>query len=354
MTDNPAPRLFSVSVVIPLFNKEAAVARTIGSVIAQTRPPDELIIVDDGSSDRSVKIARDVLSGAPAKIEWRIISQDNAGVSAARNRGADESRSRFIAFLDGDDEWLPTYLAEIERLASDFGDATVLTVRLAKPGPHGRLLPEPSALPRHFVGRLDRPLDLYRRGYGIMSSSSIVIRRDAWHRSGGFPPGVAAGEDMYWWLRLCMSEGFAHSSAILSVWHIEHSGHERRKGEVPYHLHYFLGTEEGRSQLANRDLSRFLASNLVSHVGGRKLVNSPRVVTELRRLSSALPLTLRLPCWAVAIAPRWSVVAGVAGRDWWRGMKQAMSKRRNAAEAPGGPRSAEGDRPVRSRLSRSR
>ena len=328
-------RSFSVSVVIPLFNKEAAVARTVQSVLAQTRSPDELIIVDDGSSDRSAEIARAVLASAPATIEWRIISQENAGVSTARNRGAAESRSRFIAFLDGDDEWLPSYLAEIERLAIDFPDATVLTVRLAKPGLNGRLLPEPSALPRHFVGRLERPLDLYRRGYGIMSSSSIVIRRDAWERSRGFPIGVAAGEDMYWWLNLCMSERFAHSSAMLSVWHVEHSGHERRKGEVPYHLHYFLGTDEGRRQLANRDLSRFLASNLVSHVGGRKLTGSPQVVAELRRLSSALPLRLRLPCWAVAIAPRWTVAAGVSLRDSWRVFKEQISKPRHPLEKLG-------------------
>lgn len=330
MTAGSRPAPFLVSVVIPLYNKEAAVERTIRSVITQTRPPDELLIVDDGSSDRSAEIARKVLAEAPPGIECRMISQDNAGVSAARNRGAAESRSEFIAFLDGDDEWLPTYLAEIERLASDYPDATVLTVRLAKPGLNGRLLPEPSALPRDFVGRLDRPLDLYRRGYGIMSSSSIVIRRDAWERSGGFPLGVAAGEDMYWWLKLCMTEGFAHSSAMLSVWHIEHSGHERRKGEVPYHLHYFLGTEDGRRHLANKDLSRFLASNLVSHVGGRKLAKSPRVVTQLRRLSSALPLTLRLPCWAIAIAPRWSVAAGVTVRDSWRGMKRRVWNRRGA------------------------
>lgn len=321
----PSPP-FSVSVVVPLFNKEAAVARTVQSVLAQTRLPDELIIVDDGSSDASAEIAGKILSNAPTRIDWRIIRQENAGVSVARNRGAGESRSHFIAFLDGDDEWLPTYLAEIQRLAVEFPEATVLTVRLAKPGPGRRLLPEPSALPRNFFGKLDRPLDLYRRGYGIMSSSSLVIRRDAWRRSGGFPPGVAAGEDMYWWLKLCMSEIFAHSSAMLSVWHIEHSGSEGRKGEVPYHLQYFLGTDEGRRQLANDDLSRFLASNLVSHIGGRKLINSPDVVAELQRLSRALPLKLRLPCWAVAIAPRWSLATGVALRDSWREIRQRRSK----------------------------
>ena len=317
---------FSVSVVIPLFNKEAAVERTIRSVLGQSRQPDELIVIDDGSSDRSAEIAHDILSSAGVKFDWRLISQDNAGVSVARNRGADESRSRFIAFLDGDDEWLPTYLAEIERLAHAFPEATVLTVRLAKPGPEGRLLPEPSALPRDFFGMLKRPLDLYRRGYGIMSSSSLVIRRDAWERSGAFPRGVAVGEDMYWWVKLCMSETFAHSSEMLSIWHIEHSGNLHRKGEAPYHLTYFLGTAEGRRQLSNLDLSRFLASNLVSHMGGRRLMGDEKVAAQLRQLSAALPPRLRAMCWTVGVAPRWSLATGLALRDAWRQVRRSVAK----------------------------
>jgi glycosyltransferase involved in cell wall biosynthesis len=322
--DPPAP--FSVAVVIPLFNKEAAVGRTVESVLRQSKRPDELIVVDDGSSDRSAEIARATLANAAADVDWQIVAQDNAGVSVARNRGAAESRSRYIAFLDGDDEWLPGYLAEIEKLSRAHPDATVLTVRLAKPGPKGRLLPEPSAVPRGFFGTLERPLDLYRRGYGIMSSSSIVVRRDAWNRSGGFPAGVRSGEDMFWWLKLCMSERFAHSSALLSVWHVEHSGRHQRRGEVPYHLLYFLGTDEGRARLGSRDLSRFLASNLVSHIGGARLLGADAVVGELRRLSRALPPRLRLRCWATAAAPRWSLEAGLAVRREWRSLRGITQK----------------------------
>lgn len=323
----PSGDTFSISVVIPLFNKQGAIDRTINSVLRQSRTPEELIVVDDGSSDRSAEIARKALAEGAERIRWRLISQENSGVSVARNRGAEEAAFNFIAFLDADDEWLPTYLEEIERLARTYPEATVFTVRLAKPGPQG-LVPEPSALPPDFFGMLARPLDVYRRGYGIISSSSIVIRRDAWERSGGFPAGVRSGEDMFWWLHLCMAERFAHSGAMLSVWHIEHSGFEHRKGEVPHHLCHFLGTEEGRRKLGDRDLARFLATNLISQIGGRRVAGDQNVARELWRLSRSLPFPLGLKCWAVAAAPNWSLKTGLAIRNRWRRVKHA---RRRAA-----------------------
>ena len=100
------PSQFAIAVVIPLFNKEAAIETTIRSVLDQTRLPDELIIVDDDSSDRSVANAERALANAPEGLRWRILSQANAGVSAARNHVAAESSSQYIAFLDADDEWL--------------------------------------------------------------------------------------------------------------------------------------------------------------------------------------------------------------------------------------------------------
>jgi glycosyltransferase involved in cell wall biosynthesis len=327
MLDVPlSSKTFTVSVVIPLFNKERSIRRTIDSVLRQSRRPEELIVVDDGSSDRSAEIALETLSRGGDGLRWRVVSQQNSGVSLARNRGAEEATSHFIAFLDADDEWLPAYLEEIERLAGAHPEATVLTVRLAKPGRKGQLLPEPSALPPGFFGMLARPLDLYRRGYGIISSSSVVIRRDAWERSGGFPAGVRSGEDMFWWLHLCMAEKFAHSAAMLSVWHVEDSGFEHRRGEVPHHLAYFLGTDEGRRKLRDRDLARFIATNLISQIGGRRVAGDQRVARELWRLSRALPFPLGFKCWAVAAAPRWSLKTGLAVRNRWRHLYHSLRK----------------------------
>ncbi len=94
-----------VSVVIPLYNKAAFVERSVRSALTQTHADFDLIIVDDGSTDRSAQIV-----SAIGDTRIRLVQQDNAGPGAARNRGIAEAETDLIAFLDADDTWRPEYL----------------------------------------------------------------------------------------------------------------------------------------------------------------------------------------------------------------------------------------------------
>jgi len=94
----------TVSVIVPTFNRAGWVASTVASALAQTRPPLEVIIVDDGSTDDSEAAVRAI--GGPV----RYLRQANAGVAAARNAGAREARGDFLAFLDCEDLWEPEKL----------------------------------------------------------------------------------------------------------------------------------------------------------------------------------------------------------------------------------------------------
>ena len=98
------PKPFSVSVVIPAYNAEPYIVRTIESVLAQTHPPDEIIVVDDGSTDQTAERVKHY------DAHVRYIHQPNAGASQARNTGIKAANSEWIAFLDADDEWLPEKL----------------------------------------------------------------------------------------------------------------------------------------------------------------------------------------------------------------------------------------------------
>jgi glycosyltransferase involved in cell wall biosynthesis len=318
---------FTVSLVIPLYNKEGAIECTLKSVLRQTRTPEELIIVDDGSTDESVAVVRRVLSAEQTPIKIRILVQKNEGVSAARNRGAEAASSDYIAFLDADDEWSPTCLAEFEKLALAFPQAAVLTVRLSTIRPDGVLVLQPSSLPTRFFGELERPLREYSRGYGIISSSSVAIGRAAWLRSGGFPPGAQSGEDICCWLKLCMTERFAHSALPLSIRHDEHSASAARRGSVPHHFSYFLGDPEGRKYLANLDLVKFLASNLAVQIGGFRLARDFAVVSELRRLSAILPVRFRMPSLAALLAPTWALRAAKRWKRVNRSQQRRLSVR---------------------------
>lgn len=94
-----------VSVVVPLFNKSRYIARTLASVLGQSFTDFELIVIDDGSTDNGPEIVTRIHDA-----RLRLIRQNNAGPGATRNVGIENSTGTFLAFLDADDEWMPTYL----------------------------------------------------------------------------------------------------------------------------------------------------------------------------------------------------------------------------------------------------
>ena len=114
------------SVVIPLYNKEHYIEKTIRSVLDQTCTDYEVIVVDDGSKDNSLALARRFESD-----RVRVIPQENQGVSAARNTGILNANGEFICFLDADDEWRPDYLATIDSLTERYPESAIFVTAYA-------------------------------------------------------------------------------------------------------------------------------------------------------------------------------------------------------------------------------
>lgn len=185
----PAP---SISVVIPLYNKEREIGATLRSVLAQTRLPTEIVVVDDGSTDRGAEVVRAV--GSPLV---RLLVQPNSGVSAARNRGVAEMQGEYAAFLDADDRWEPGYLAEIAALIREFPGCGIYSTAFWAVGRKGRSAapcPERRGIVDHFFR------DSAHR-YIAIPSASVVPRR-VFDEAGGFPAGMKIGEDLYLWIRI--------------------------------------------------------------------------------------------------------------------------------------------------------
>src|ERR1022692_3824950 len=111
------------SVVIPLYNKAAYISTAIESVLNQDYLEFELIIVNDGSTDRSLEIIR--LINDSLKEQFRIINQSNSGVSTARNNGVKAANYNFIAFLDADDWWDKDFLKEMNVLIVNYNEAGI-------------------------------------------------------------------------------------------------------------------------------------------------------------------------------------------------------------------------------------
>ena len=113
------------SVIIPLYNKAPYIRKALESVFAQTYTDYELIGVDDGSSDNSLAVAKQCITdrcavdrhdGCRSALPVEIIEQANSGVSAARNNGVAASSGDYIAFLDADDWWEPTFLEKMAKI----------------------------------------------------------------------------------------------------------------------------------------------------------------------------------------------------------------------------------------------
>ncbi len=186
----------SISVVIPLYDKRDEVDAALRSVLAQTLPPAEIIVVDDGSTDGGASVVETVAAEEGRGLV-RLLVQPNAGVSAARNRGVAEARGEYVAFLDADDRWEPGYLAEIAALTAEFPGCGIYSAAFWIVA-GARRFPAPCPGRRGVVDNFFR--DSAHRYIAIPSAS--VVPRSLFDEVGGFPPGMKIGEDLYLWIEI--------------------------------------------------------------------------------------------------------------------------------------------------------
>ena len=204
-----------ISVVIPLYNKAPHINRTLNSVLAQAVKADEIIVVDDGSTDGGAEIV-----GKHNDPIIKIVRQENKGQSGARNRGVEESRNSLIAFLDADDEWHHDFLKEIEVLINNFPDCGAYTVSSYTIRPDGSIYYPDIALlpPEPWIGIIPNFFALFQRGLAF-NSSSIVIPKVIINDVGGYPEKIRQSEDADLWVRIAVKYPIAFSPKRLAVYH---------------------------------------------------------------------------------------------------------------------------------------
>ncbi len=242
------------SVIIPLYNKAPYIRKALESVLAQTYTDYELIIVDDGSTDGSAEIAEAILqeairlqgyeakglenSGAdnqasrlspltsnltsdsvpasrlsgvpenacgdlgcssPLAFCLRLLKQPNQGVSAARNTGVAASTGDYVAFLDADDWWEPTYLERMAQLINDYPDAGLYASNYVyyKPGKTHVALNIPT-------GYINYPKAYYESDAMPVWTGAAMNPRHVYDEMGGFPLGIKLGEDFLLWSKIAL------------------------------------------------------------------------------------------------------------------------------------------------------
>jgi glycosyltransferase involved in cell wall biosynthesis len=190
------------SAVIPAYNAEATLRSAAESVLGQTNDDLELIIVDDGSTDATPAVAAELVRSDP---RVRVIRQENQGLAGARNVGIEQSRAAYIAFLDSDDLWMPTFLQRMGGALADdpdagfaYTDGWVLddeTNRIRRTSVMARQRPPvpPPREPEEFL------FELAQRNF---IPAEAMVRRTALEGVGVFEPTLKAVEDYDLWLRM--------------------------------------------------------------------------------------------------------------------------------------------------------
>jgi glycosyltransferase involved in cell wall biosynthesis len=190
------------SVVVPSYDAAATIAPTIRSVLAQTDPDFELIVVDDGSTDSTPEVVERTAEGDS---RLRLVRQANQGTAAARNTGIGLARGQFISLLDNDDLWLPTFLESV-RTAFDSAPEAGLSYTdvWILDDASKRILREPGLLSYGYLPqRMDSErllLELLRINF--ITAATATMRRQVIDEVGVFNPRIRGSDDYDLWLRI--------------------------------------------------------------------------------------------------------------------------------------------------------
>jgi glycosyltransferase involved in cell wall biosynthesis len=205
----------TISVVIPAYNSASFVGEAITSVLTQTVPATEIVVVDDGSTDDTAAVAAAALERAPATIRTQVIRQLNGGVPVARNTGLLHSSGEFVTFLDADDLILPDHFRHVLECLAAHPEAVMAfadTVEFDGDGDRPEsvfvksrdrrtaITAVPAACPDSRLLTSGLTASLLEGNY--IPNSTTVIRREALSRSGAFDPVFQIGEDRDLYLRL--------------------------------------------------------------------------------------------------------------------------------------------------------
>lgn len=215
--------VISFSVIIPLYNKEKSIVSTIESVLNQSYPNFELLIINDGSTDNSLKV---VQSFNDSRI--KIVNIPNRGVSGARNLGISLSRNQFIVFLDADDLWFSYCLEEFCSLIQEFRGAQVfctnynMTGKDLKGSDRRYMVKDYFYTSAYFMAKWSIP---------IMLIGCVAIRKDCLIEIGNFNPDLTHGEDLDLWHRVSTCCKIAKSERITTIYRTEAENRASLKGK---------------------------------------------------------------------------------------------------------------------------
>ncbi|MFM1876151.1 MAG: hypothetical protein RL266_1888 [Bacteroidota bacterium] len=191
MSDRSSSHTPFFSVIIPTYNREKSIVESVESVLSQTFEDFELLVIDDGSSDRTAELLRPI---AERDARFRYIYQENAERSAARNNGIDQSKGQYLCFLDSDDVYLPEHLEKFHKTITEHGCPVAYFLSNAIMEFNGNRKKEPP-----YVTQTDDPVELMLK---ISVASQQVAIHNSILREHKYDVTLRIGEDQELWSRV--------------------------------------------------------------------------------------------------------------------------------------------------------
>jgi len=227
------------SIIIPLYNKEKYIAKTIESVLCQKYSNYELLIINDGSTDNSINAVKNF---SDSKI--RIIQQKNQGVSTARNNGIRAAKYDYITFLDADDWWHPDFLLQMKNLIEKYTDAGIYGSKYYWVK-NGKERISQNGLVDDYTGYINYFQAYLHAWYMPLSSISTVIRKSVLIKLNGFKPNLKFGEDFDLWIRIALYYKIAYVNCGLAYYNqdVEKSNRALGKRIWKPENHYIFNLE---------------------------------------------------------------------------------------------------------------
>ncbi|TDU39517.1 glycosyl transferase family 2 [Gelidibacter sediminis] len=253
------------SIIIPLYNKETHIKSTIQSVLDQTFQDFEVIVVNDGSRDGSKSV---LASFSDDKIYY--YEQENQGVSASRNLAISKAKSNYIALLDADDLWEPTYLETIYQLIQSFPEYYVFATSVLIETPNDVI---PSIYSIDNLKDNDVcVLDYFESSTinSLLTSSSVVLHKSVFEKIGIYNTSIKNGEDTDLWIRIGIHYQIVFKNQALVTYRFQEqslSNNATRLIDKPALDNY------AQLETTNRGLKKFLDLNRFSMAMLAKLEN---------------------------------------------------------------------------------
>ncbi len=295
-----------VSVIIPTYNCADYIAQTLEGIFHQTFQDLEVIVVDDGSTDRT----REIVAGYPRVC---LISQQNAGVCAARNRGIREAKGRFICLIDHDDYWFPDKLARQIEAMDNYPDSGVIYTDFTLWFPEQGVFPEVWSLHKPVAGN---PVDPDYSGWIYhqllldcwVLTSTALFRSTVFQDCGGFDEALPYSEDWELWLRICRKYQFTKLRYASTLYRQHPQQGNRKVRAVDYRTRLLtqasrqwgLCSQDNRcisSQRFKKQLASYHADFGFHHLKAGNMGTATRALLQAWLID---PLHLKYPCYVVA------------------------------------------------------